>query len=122
VHREARRDPLLPAPRPLNGLQVKITASGLTYSRVSQTFDGRITMTNIGDEAINSPVHIRFELMPDNVTLANLTGDFLDDAYITVLNSGSLLPGQSVAAVMQFKNPSNKRIDFIPAGYSGEMK
>ena len=99
---------------------MSIQSSGLVYSRVSQTFDGKLTITS--GNAINGPIRIGLAFLPDGVSLANATGG--DDGlepYITVLSSGTLAPGRSATAIVQFKNRSSAKINFIPKGYSGQM-
>jgi hypothetical protein len=64
--------PVQPPLVPLS--QVATTASGLAYSRVSQTFDGSLTLTNLSAGAIGGPVQILFTGLSPGVTLANATG------------------------------------------------
>jgi len=83
-------------PTPILSSQVATTASGLAYSRVSQTFNGTVTLTNISSSAISGPLQILFTGMPFNVTLANETGDLSGTPYMTVPSVATLAPGQSV--------------------------
>jgi hypothetical protein len=99
--------------------QVATTASGLAYSRVSQTFSGTVTITNISGSAISGPLQILLTGMTAGVTLVNATGSLSGTPYMTVPMSGSLAPGQSVTVSVQFKNPLNATINFTPALYSG---
>ncbi len=101
--------------------QVSTTASGLAYSRVSQTFDGTVTITNIGATTINGPLQIVFFGLTANVTLANATADLSGTQYLTVPNVTSFVPGQSVTVDVRFKNPSNAAINFTPTIYSGRI-
>jgi hypothetical protein len=101
--------------------QVAMTLSGLLYSRVSQTFNGTVTITNIGSSAISGPFQIVFFGMPANVTLVNATGNLSGTPYLTVPAVASLAPGQSATVSVQFKNPSNVTIDSTPVIYSGSI-
>ncbi len=101
--------------------QVATTASGLAYSRVTQTFNGTVTLKNIGTSAITGPFQIFFYGMPARVTLVNATGSLAGIAYLTVSAVTSLAPGQSVTVSVQFKNPSNTKITFTPQIYSGSI-
>jgi hypothetical protein len=100
--------------------QVATTASGLAYSRVSQTFNGTVTLKNISSSAITGPLQILFTGMPATVTLVNATGKLSGTPYLTV-PTASLAPGQSVTVGVQFKNPSNATINLTPAIYSGSF-
>jgi hypothetical protein len=99
--------------------QVTTTASGLAYSRVSQTFNGTLTVTNIGTDPISGPVQIVFFGMPPGVALVNASGSLSGTSYLTVPASSGLGTGQSITVNVQFKNPSNATINFTPAVYSG---
>ena len=106
---------------PVSPSQVATTASGLAYSRVSQTFNGTVTLTNISSSAISGPLQIVFTGMPANVTLVNATSNLSGTPYLTVPAVASLAPGQSATVSVQFKNPSNATINFTPAIYSGSI-
>lgn len=101
--------------------QLSITASGLAYSRVTQTFNGTIELINIGSGTINGPLQAVFSGLPLNVTLVNETGNLSGTPYITVPAASGLPPGQSITLSVQFKNPSNATIDVSPAIYSGTI-
>lgn len=124
--------------------QISVTASGLAYSRVSQTFKGTVTITNVSARPINGPFHVFIKSpaamrtadsaaggtpaggssaqhKPVPATLANATGNFGGFSYVTVPNVGSLTPGQSATANVHFRNPSNAAINFTPVIYSGSI-
>lgn len=109
------------SPTPLSPSQVKTTASGLAYSRVTQTFNGTITLTNIGSSAISGPLQIVFTSLTTGVTLADASGTFSGIPYLTVPGVTTLAPGQSATVSVQFKNPSNATINFTPVIYSGTL-
>jgi hypothetical protein len=112
----------LPSPASLlTGNQVSVSASGLAYSRVSQTFDGSVTITNISGSPIAGPFQIVLNSLTAGVGLANLTGVFGGWPYLTVSNLSGLAASQSTIVSVQFKNPSNETITFLPICYSGSF-
>jgi uncharacterized repeat protein (TIGR03803 family) len=102
---------------PLSGMTA--TASGLAYSRVSQTFDGTVTIMNTSNSAVRGPLQILFNEITPGVTLVNATNSFYGIPYLTV--ASGLAPGQSATVDVQFKNPSDVKISFTPAIYSGSI-
>jgi hypothetical protein len=108
-------------PSVVSANQVATTASGLAYSRVSQTFNGTVTLRNISSSVITGPLQILFAGMPANVTLVNATANLSGTPYLTVPAVASLAPGQSVTVGIQFKNPSNATINLAPVVYSGSI-
>ena len=87
---------------------ISTTASGLAYSRVTQTFNGTVTITNISSSLITGPVEVVITSLTPGVTLGDASGTFAGNPFITVLLSGSLGPGQSATSV-QFKIPRTPR-------------
>jgi hypothetical protein len=100
--------------------EVAARASGLAYSRVSQTFNGTVTITNISTGAISGPFQILFTGLTAGVMLVNATGDFSGSPYLTISVS-DLAPGQSATASVRFKDPSSGKINFSPVIYSGSI-
>jgi hypothetical protein len=112
--------PLGSLPPAISPTLVSATASGLTYSRASQTFNGSVTITNLGNTAIRGPLQIVFSGLSANVTLLNATSSLSGTPYLTVLVA-SLASGQSVTVSVQFRNPWNVAIQFMPVIYSGSI-
>jgi hypothetical protein len=106
---------------PQSATAISTTASGLAYSRVSKTFNGTVTLTNISGRTLNGPFQIVFMPLTTGVTVANSTGSFVGNPYITVPGVLNLGPGQSATVNVQFKNPLNATINFTPAIYSGSL-
>jgi hypothetical protein len=100
---------------------VAITSSGLAYSRVTQTFNGTVTVTNNGNGALTGPLEIVFNGLPASVTMMNSTGNFAGTPYLTV-PTASLAAGQSATAVVQFRNPSNVTVNLTPTIYFGSVQ
>jgi uncharacterized repeat protein (TIGR03803 family) len=101
--------------------EVATTASGLAYSRVSHTFNGTVTITNISTSVISGPFPIHFTGLTAGVTLANATGNFSGSPYLTVPAVTSLASGQSATVSVRFDDPSFATINFTPAVYSGSF-
>jgi hypothetical protein len=106
---------------PVPSGEMLVTASGLAYSRVTQTFNGTVTIQNIGSSAIYGPFEVVFTAVTGGVTLATATGTYNGSAYLSVPGVTSLAPGQSSTVNVQFKNPSNAKISFTPVIYSGGL-
>jgi hypothetical protein len=102
--------------------QVATTASGLAYSRVNQTFNGTLSITNVGNSVISGALQILFTGMSSGVTLTSATGNLSGMPYLTVSGINSLAPGQSITTGVQFKNPSNAAINFTPTLYAGTFQ
>jgi subtilase-type serine protease len=102
----------------LQASQASVTSSGLVYSRVTQTYNGTVTLKNVGTSSITGPLQVLFMSLTSGVTLTNATGNVSGTPYITAPVS-SLAPGQSVTLPVQFKNPSNVTINFNPVVYYG---
>jgi hypothetical protein len=80
-----------------------------------------VTVNNISSAAISGPIQIVLFGITDGVTLANETSDLSGTPYITVPDSTTLAPGQSVTVNVQFQNPSDATIDFTPVIYAGSL-
>jgi hypothetical protein len=114
----------VPVPPIIPASQIATTSSGLAYSRVTQTFNGTVTITNIGTATITTPSHFQIVLtgLPANVTVANSSGTFNQSPYITIPTAVSLAPGQSASVAVHFANPSNATIHFTPEVYAGTFQ
>jgi hypothetical protein len=100
---------------------IATTASGLVYSRVTQTYSGTVTIKNTGGSAVAGPFQILFTGLPAGVTLVNATGLTSGTPYLTVPGLSSLSPGQSATVSVQFKDPSNVTIKFTPVIQEGAI-
>ena len=99
--------------------QVQVTSTGFLFSRVTQTFNGTMTVKNISGSAIAGPIVVVLTNLPVNVTLANAGGTFNGSPYIVVPSVTLLSPGQSASVALRFANPGNAIINFVPVTYSG---
>jgi hypothetical protein len=79
--------------------QIDTTASGLAYSRLSQTFNGTVTVKNISSSAVSGPLQIVFFGTPVGVTLTNATANLSSTPYMTVPAIASLGSWASAAPI-----------------------
>ena len=106
----------------LYGNQISVSGTGLAYSRVTKTFTGTTTITNISDSTITGPFQIVLDSMPTGVTLVNATGSFGGWPYITFPSLTGLDPGQSATVNLRISNPAGVLINSIPMVYSGSFE
>lgn len=99
----------------LDGTQISVTVSALT------TTSAVVTITNISNVAVDGPFQIVLDSLTSGVILANSSGSFGGWSYISVPSIESLAPGQSSSVAVQFTNPQNQTVTFVPIVYSGEM-
>ena len=105
----------------LEGNKVSTTSSILVYNTSSQTYDGTLTIKNVGIRSIVGPFRIVLDSLTEGVTLANSTSTFSCWPYITVPDADSLEPGRSASVNLQFSNPKNATIKYVPMVYSGSF-
>jgi hypothetical protein len=96
--------------------KLRITSSGFIYSRVTRTFNGTVTVANIGSSAIAGPLQVGFTNLPPGVTLANPTSN-VGSGFIAV--PARLAAGRSASITVHFANPSNSVITYVPVAYTG---
>jgi hypothetical protein len=99
---------------------VSTTSSGLIYNRLTQAYNGTMTVTNTGASAIVGPIEVVLSSLPAGITLVNATGNYGTSPYVT-LSGASLAPGQSAQAAVQFRDSSNAKISYTPLVYSGSL-
>jgi hypothetical protein len=98
---------------------VSITSTGFAFSRVTRTFNGSITVTNTGQQAILGPLQLVLTNFAIGVTLSNATGTTSGNPFLTIPSVTILEPGQSASVYVRFLDPSSGMITFTPAVYSG---
>ena len=96
--------------------RLRITSTGFVYSRVTKTFSGTVTVTNISNSAIPGPLQIGFSNLPVGVTLVNATST-IGTAFIAI--PGGLAAKQTTSFSVHFSNPSNLNISYTPVAYTG---
>ena len=67
--------------------------------------------------AVAGTILVELLNLTPGVTLVNATGTSGGTPFIVVPGTGSLAPGQSVSATVQFRDPSNALINFAPVVY-----
>jgi hypothetical protein len=114
----------VPVPAIVPPTQMSVQASGLAYSRVTQTFNGTVTITNIGSSTVSTPTSFQvvFNSLPAGVVLANSAGTFNQCPYVTVPVVASLAPSESATVSVRFQNPSGVSINFAPEVYAGSFQ
>lgn len=110
-----------PAVQLLSSSQISTSASGLSYSRVTKTYNGTVTIKNISSTTISGPFQIVFSNLTSGVQLGDSTGQYNGSPYITVSGTASLASGQSATVSVQFTDPSNSAINFTPLIYAGSF-
>jgi endoglucanase len=100
---------------------LKATASGLTYSRATQTYNGTVTIKNTGLAAAAGPFQLLVTNLTSGVTLVGGSGQIGGSYYITISSPASLAPGQSVTVNVKFSDPSNAAIKFTPVITQGVL-
>ena len=90
---------------------IRVTTSGLLYSRHSQQYTGTLTITNEDRAGLTGPFQVVLTGLTPGVTLVNAKGEVSGASYLTI-NKTSLAPGQSATAQVNFRNPSHLMIDF----------
>lgn len=110
-----------PGAAALPSSQASVTSSGLVYSRVTQTFNGTVTLKNIGASPLTGPFQLVFTGLTSGVSLANPTGSYAGSSYLTVPGVTSLVPGQSATVAVKFNDPTKVAIHFSPVVYTGSL-
>lgn len=99
--------------------RVRAHSAGLSYSRLSRTYNGSIVLVNRGPEAIEGPLQIVLDELTSGVRLVNRAGEFQNNAYVTVPQG--LGPGATVRVPVRLRNPSQARISYQVKVYSGSF-
>ena len=101
---------------------ISVTTSAFVLNRATQTYNGTITITNIGSTALNRPLTIVLMALPAGVTAVSPTGNLAGQGpYYLVPGTGALLAGQTASVPVQFSNPTNTKITFTAKTYSGSF-
>jgi hypothetical protein len=104
--------------------QVKVTTSGLVFSRATGTFNGTLTITNIGTTAIAAPLQSVFTNLIAGATLVSRTGivpygPYAGAPYMTVPGVAPLAPGASVTISVKFTYTGTAPISYVSKTLSG---
>ena len=99
---------------------LSVTYGGFVYNRTTREFTQTLTIKNISGAAITGPIELVL-LNLKNATLANETGTFEGNPYITILSSGSLGVGQSLTISLTFVDPTLAAITYTPEFLAGPL-
>jgi hypothetical protein len=104
--------------------QVKVTTSGLVFSRATGTFNGALTITNIGTTPIAAPLQSVFTNLIAGATLVSKTGTvpagpYAGSPYMTVAGAAPLAPGASVTFPLKFTYTGTAPISYVSKTLSG---
>ena len=94
-----------------------------TQFRANNNTRGTMTVRNTSDNNINvyGPIQVVLTQLPRGVTLANPTGTYLGNPYITIPGVTTLVPGAAASVPVQFNNPGNVKVRFVSTTYSGQF-
>ncbi len=99
--------------------QVSVSRSGLVFTRGSQTFNGTITVSNVGTASIGGPLQVRLDGLPSGVTLVNASGFNAGAPYLA--SPAGLGAGQSTTLSLRFSNPSRVPLNYSVRVFSGSF-
>jgi hypothetical protein len=102
--------------------KMKVTTSAFTLNRSTNLYAGTITVTNTSTSSVDRPLTVVLTNISAGVTAVNASGVQPGQGYFyTLPGSDPLTPGQAANFAVQFTNPSNARINFVPKVYSGSF-
>jgi uncharacterized repeat protein (TIGR01451 family) len=97
---------------------VTVTETGFGVNRATRLWTATMTIANNSGTAINGPIQVVLTNLSPNATMVNNTGARNGSPYLTV-SVGGLAAGASVAALIQFTNPTSGFINCTPQIVSG---
>jgi glycosidase len=102
---------------------VSSSVNVLTQFHANNNTSGTMTVRNTSENNINvyGPIQVVLTQLPPGVTLANPTGSYLGNPYITVPGVTTLVPGASASVQVRFNNPANAKVRFTSTTYSGQF-
>ncbi|WAR46830.1 M23 family metallopeptidase [Methylomonas rapida] len=96
--------------------QVSIVSAPLVYNRTTQTFDGLVTVRNVGSSTLQPSVFLVVSGLPNSVSVYNATNFSPEGKPMLSLpvTASGLAPGQAIKNFgIKFRNPGNLR--FTPS-------
>ncbi|MHB1560334.1 MAG: hypothetical protein ACYC61_23025, partial [Isosphaeraceae bacterium] len=94
---------------------LKVKFGGLVFNRRTREFSQTVTITDASRFPIAGPINLVL-LNLQHATLANASGTFNGNPYLTILASGTLDPGQSLTVTLIFADPT-----LVPPTYQSEF-
>ena len=98
-----------------------MTATAFVYNRSTKTFNSTYTIMNTSGQTLGAPLQLVLTGLPPGVTVANPSGTYQGNSFVTMPGSAPLSPGASVSVTVQFSDPSNATISATPLVYSGVL-
>lgn len=105
---------------PGTSVSAQVTTGGFLYSRVTKTYIGKVTVTNLEPSAALAPLSLVLRTLPAGVSLVNPSGKVGNDSYFTFSPANNLASGASVSFYVQFT--ATAKINFTPAVFSGALQ
>ena len=102
-------------------LNVSASVNVLTQFHANRNTSGTLTVRNTSHNKVYGPIQVVLTRLPRGVTLANPTGTYLGNPYITVPGVTTLVPGAAASVSVQFNNPGNVKVRFTSTTYSGQF-
>lgn len=102
-------------------LNVSASVNVLTQFHANRNTSGTLTVRNTSHNKVYGPIQVVLTRLPRGVTLANPTGTYLGNPYITVPGVTTLVPGAAASVSVQFNNPGNVKVRFNSTTYSGQF-
>ena len=95
----------------------------LTQFRSMKYTSATMTVRNTSQNNITiyGPLQVVLTQLTPGVTLANPSGSYLGNPYITIPGGTTLPPGASSSVQVQFNNPGNVKVNFTAVTYSGQF-
>ncbi len=103
--------------------EISTTVSDPTYNSTTGTYTIVVTVTDTMESGqIPAPLYLVVDSLTEGVTLTDSKVTFGGWGYVAEgRGEGSLFPNQSQTFVLQFSNPADATISFIPLLYSGTL-
>jgi glycosidase len=104
-------------------LNISSSVNATVQFRSTKYTSGTLTVRNTSENNIPlyGPIQVVLTQLPAGVSLANASGSYLGNPYVTVAGPITLAPGGSVSVPVQFNNPQNVKVNFVAVTYSGQF-
>ena len=96
--------------------KVKTSASGLTYNRSTGLYSGTITVSNLGSQALTTPLKLVLANLSADITLTNAQGALYGQPFVRL---PALAAGSSASVTVIFSNPKRKTISYQAQAWNG---
>ena len=100
-----------------SGVRVLTQYRSTKYTYATMT----VRNTSVNNVTIYGPLQVVLTQLTPGVTLANGTGSYLGNPYITIPGVTTLAPGAAASVQVQFNNPGNVKPNFTAVTYSGQF-